>query len=291
MHGDLVAGRRAEGRVDRCSGAAASFAAGVATGDGASRGQVNSRARLPSPRCRPAARAWAARRTRERRTGRRLVTAALSPTAAHARSATARSAAADVGWFVVQFAGGDGFKVGSFTKAPGAAPAPQAIPHGLGEVPKALILWTEGRVERIVQQRVRRSRFAARRREPRRPAITTLTINIPAGTVPNDVMVASVAFRPNTATVTPPAGWALVRRMDNAAGTGNSLADLRQARHRRRAGELHLDVQRVDRLGWRHPVVRRRRPDEPVRHGRRCEHGQLSSTTPPRASPRRRPTT
>ena len=37
------------------------------------------------------------------------------------------------------------FKVGSFTKATGAAPAVQAVPHGLGEVPKALILWTVGR--------------------------------------------------------------------------------------------------------------------------------------------------
>ena len=54
-------------------------------------------------------------------------------------------AAADVGWFVVQFAGGDGFKVGSFTKATGTAPTSQSIAHGLGEVPKALILWTEGR--------------------------------------------------------------------------------------------------------------------------------------------------
>ena len=45
----------------------------------------------------------------------------------------------------MQFAGGDGFKVGSFTKAPGGANTPQTIAHGLGEVPKALILWTQGR--------------------------------------------------------------------------------------------------------------------------------------------------
>ena len=71
-------------------------------------------------------------------------TAALSPTQLTLdRNSTL--AAADIGWFVVQFAGGDGFKVGSFTKAPGGAPASQAIAHGLGEVPKALILWTQGR--------------------------------------------------------------------------------------------------------------------------------------------------
>ena len=73
-----------------------------------------------------------------------LATTALSPTQLTLnRDSTV--ATADVGWFVVQFAGGDGFKVGSFTKAPGVAPTPQTIAHGLGEVPKALILWTQGK--------------------------------------------------------------------------------------------------------------------------------------------------
>ena len=35
--------------------------------------------------------------------------------------------------------------VGSFTKATGVAPTSQTITHGLGETPKALILWTDGK--------------------------------------------------------------------------------------------------------------------------------------------------
>jgi hypothetical protein len=51
---------------------------------------------------------------------------------------------ADLGWFVVQFDQGPGFKVGSFTKSTGAAPASQVIAHGLGSTPKAIIFWTDG---------------------------------------------------------------------------------------------------------------------------------------------------
>ena len=61
------------------------------------------------------------------------------------RSSTASSA--ELGWFVVQFNGGNPFKVGSFTKSTGAGPVSQIIPHGLGQVPKAMILWTEGRTD------------------------------------------------------------------------------------------------------------------------------------------------
>ncbi|MGH8633119.1 MAG: DUF6701 domain-containing protein [Burkholderiales bacterium] len=51
----------------------------------------------------------------------------------------------------------------------------------------------------------------------------TLTINKPAGTVASDVMIASIAYRlannspadPRDIAVAPPAGWTLVRRMDN----------------------------------------------------------------------------
>src|SRR5207247_5544398 len=52
----------------------------------------------------------------------------------------------------------------------------------------------------------------------------TLTINKPAGVVQNDVMIASISVGPSTVTITPPAGWTLVRRTDNASGTSNSLA-------------------------------------------------------------------
>lgn len=39
------------------------------------------------------------------------------------------------------------FDVGSFNKVNGLAPAPQVVPHNLGETPKALILWTMGAVD------------------------------------------------------------------------------------------------------------------------------------------------
>ncbi len=52
----------------------------------------------------------------------------------------------------------------------------------------------------------------------------SLVINAPAGTVSSDVLIASIAVRPNTATITPPASWTLIRRTDNASGTANSVA-------------------------------------------------------------------
>src|SRR5262245_23193937 len=36
-------------------------------------------------------------------------------------------------------------KVGSFAKSTGVAPVAQVVPHGLGQAPKALILWTDGK--------------------------------------------------------------------------------------------------------------------------------------------------
>jgi len=52
----------------------------------------------------------------------------------------------------------------------------------------------------------------------------TLTITKPAGVAQNDVLIASISVGPSTATITPPAGWTLVRRTDQATGTSNSLA-------------------------------------------------------------------
>jgi hypothetical protein len=55
--------------------------------------------------------------------------------------------------------------------------------------------------------------------------VLTLAINLPAGTLQNDVMIAAIAVRPSSATITAPAGWALVRRTDNPGPTdSNSLA-------------------------------------------------------------------
>jgi hypothetical protein len=56
----------------------------------------------------------------------------------------------------------------------------------------------------------------------------SLTVATPAGTVPGDVMIAVIAVRPSTAVITPPAGWTLVRRLDNAGGATNSLATWRR---------------------------------------------------------------
>ena len=57
-----------------------------------------------------------------------------------------------------------------------------------------------------------------------RPATGALVLPRPAGTVANDVMIASIAVRPNTVTLTAPSGWTLVRRVDNANPNANSLA-------------------------------------------------------------------
>ncbi len=53
---------------------------------------------------------------------------------------------------------------------------------------------------------------------------SSIDLPLPPGTVANDVMIAAIGFQPNTLTLTPPAGWVLVRRIDNAAATANSLA-------------------------------------------------------------------
>jgi MSHA biogenesis protein MshQ len=63
-----------------------------------------------------------------------------------------------------------------------------------------------------------------------RPALqSSITINKPAGTIQNDVMIASIGFSPNTLTITTvPAGWTLVRRVDNTNANANSLAVYRK---------------------------------------------------------------
>lgn len=54
--------------------------------------------------------------------------------------------------------------------------------------------------------------------------VLTLTISRPATTVENDVMVAAIGVSANTPTITAPAGWTLVRQMNNTAANPNSLA-------------------------------------------------------------------
>jgi len=52
----------------------------------------------------------------------------------------------------------------------------------------------------------------------------SITINKPTGTEKGDVLIASIAVRPQTVTITEPAGWTLVNRQDNGSGNANSLA-------------------------------------------------------------------
>ncbi len=53
--------------------------------------------------------------------------------------------------------------------------------------------------------------------------ITTLTIAKPSGVVSGDVLVAAIAVRPHTATVTEPSGWTLARaRVDNPNANANA---------------------------------------------------------------------
>jgi len=52
----------------------------------------------------------------------------------------------------------------------------------------------------------------------------SITINKPTGTAKGDVLIAAIAVRPQTVTITAPAGWTLVNRQNNAGGNANSLA-------------------------------------------------------------------
>lgn len=51
-----------------------------------------------------------------------------------------------------------------------------------------------------------------------------LTVAKPAGTTAGDVMIASIAVRPSSTTITAPAGWTLIQRVDNANVTDSALA-------------------------------------------------------------------
>jgi hypothetical protein len=59
-------------------------------------------------------------------------------------------------------------------------------------------------------------------------AIRPAGIRKPPGTVAGDVMIASIVWGNNAFTATPPAGWTLVRRVQNTSGTGWSLAIYRR---------------------------------------------------------------
>ena len=54
--------------------------------------------------------------------------------------------------------------------------------------------------------------------------VTSFTVNKPTGTQENDVMIAAIAIRPYSASITAPTGWTLVRRTDNSST--NTLAQI-----------------------------------------------------------------
>ncbi len=56
------------------------------------------------------------------------------------------------------------------------------------------------------------------------PTTEAVTINVPAGTTTDDVMLAAIAVGPSTTGIAAPAGWTLINRVDQAAATSNSQA-------------------------------------------------------------------
>ena len=52
----------------------------------------------------------------------------------------------------------------------------------------------------------------------------SIMINKPTGTAKGDLLIASIAVRPQTATITAPTGWTLVNRQNNPNGDPNALA-------------------------------------------------------------------
>ncbi|MEK9138942.1 MAG: hypothetical protein AAB393_17620, partial [Bacteroidota bacterium] len=56
----------------------------------------------------------------------------------------------------------------------------------------------------------------------------SFTINKPTATTSGDVMIAAIGVRPNTATITAPSGWTLIRRKNQSSSTANSQAIYRK---------------------------------------------------------------
>ncbi|HZP48857.1 MAG TPA: C25 family cysteine peptidase [Vicinamibacterales bacterium] len=115
--------------------------------------------------------------------------------------------------------------VGSFTKTTGAAPTSQTVSHNLGQTPVAILFWTEGRTDQTFSNA---SGVVFRAAASAGAASGNVTINVPAGTQANDVMLAAIGINANTPTVTAPGGWTLVRQTNNTNNTANALAIYRR---------------------------------------------------------------
>ena len=171
-------------------------------------------------------------------------------------------------------------KVGSFAKSTGVAPVTQTVNHGLGQTPKALILWTDGKINENFTDSFR------------------YAFGMTDGTTSKSVAIASQNGQAasNASRRLADKALAIVQWGERLAGGGGPAV---LGRH-----ELHpqLDDQQRDRL--RRALHRDRRPDglgegreladghrhgQPDRHGRWL-HSRTSSCMPTSArTSRRRP--
>jgi hypothetical protein len=79
------------------------------------------------------------------------------------------------------------FSVGNFTKSTSAAPVTQNVAHGLGETPKAIIVWTDGKTSATLNADYRFGLGFSdvRPTRPSRPRVrTTPTRRVEAGASP-----------------------------------------------------------------------------------------------------------
>src|SRR3989304_3635432 len=81
----------------------------------------------------------------------------------------------------------------------------------------ALALATPGPLEAAIAFRAAASR-------DQNGSAASSTISVPAGTVKGDVMVALISVRPYTATITAPAAFSPLTRVNQTTGTTSSLA-------------------------------------------------------------------
>src|SRR5262249_34451499 len=139
--------------------------------------------------------------------------------------------AADVAWFVVQFDGGTPYKVGTFTKS--TTTGTQTIAHGLGQVPKAMILWSEGKSDTIALRGTATATITGTAPTITQDVITstdgavastTITTSSFTTTATNELLLAFVsAGGPVGQTVTGVTGggltWVLAKRANGQSGT------------------------------------------------------------------------
>jgi hypothetical protein len=76
----------------------------------------------------------------------------------------------------------------------------------------------------LVAVPIRQAQIVFRSASSNGAASGSLTISKPVGTLEDDVLVASISVRPNTPTISAPAGWILVRRVNNGNSNASSLA-------------------------------------------------------------------